>query len=435
MCSIAGAPVGVYSMLQKMKHRSPNGMNIINSDGYEIGMGRLAIVDLSPVPYPFVYKDIILTFNGEIYNYLELKEELTKLGHVFETNSDTEVLAHAFYEWGEDCLDKLNGMFAFAIKQGRKIFLARDIAGEKPLYFSVKPFTFASEAKALKAKKYYELPAAHKMWFDLDAQSFMIRPWWEFKRREIDLDTAEDELSMLLDHSIYLRTRADVPYGLYLSGGVDSTLISTYHNFEHTFTYEDGNYAQEFKRVFPAIVYHLDEPIDSFSPFGLWKLAEQANRKGVKVVLSGEGADELFGGYVRYVPNALNVKAHIEFPSYKNMFPISNQDLGWIDFNGKMKGLLRMGDRMASAWGIENRCPFLDRRIIEFAFSLPPNLRAYGYDTKIILRNILERRKQDYVPQEKHGLYCSVNKWLGENDKLDKTVYMQYQHKLWIKSQ
>ena len=146
----------------------------------------------------------------------------------------------------------------------------------------------------------------------------------------------------------------------------------------------------------------------------------------MKVVLSGEGADELFGGYVRYTPNALNYEAQKRFPSYKGMFPYKG-DLGWEDFNNKMRGLLRMGDRMASAHGIENRCPFLDRRIIEFAFSLPPELKACGFDTKIILRRILARRKPEYKEIEKVGLYCSVNKWLGVDDKLDKKVYLEKQ--------
>ncbi len=436
MCSIAGAKQNVDKMLKMMEHRSPDGMNVWTDGTYEIGMGRLAIIDTKQAVFPFEYKKWVLTFNGEIYNYIELRDELKALGHTFITEGDTEVLVHSYEEWGENCLDKFNGMFAFAIydKEEKILFLARDIAGEKPLYYTMYDGypVFASESKVF--ARGTELPPAHKATYEFSIGQFIVEPWWKFTPREINLETAEEELEELLADSIRLRTRSDVPYGLYLSDGVDSNLLSTFHKFDHTFTYTDGDYAKEFEELFPKIVWHLDAPIDSFSPFGLWKLAEEAHKKGVKVVLSGEGADELFGGYVRYVPNALNYEGQKRFPSYKGMFPYKG-DLGWIDFNDKMRGLLRMGDRMASAWGIENRCPFLDRRIIEFAFSLPPELKAYGFDTKIILRRILAKRKPDYVPKEKHGLYCSVNKWLGVEDKLGKSAYLKKQIEQWQKYQ
>lgn len=422
--------------MEVMKHRAPDGCRVLNVSDYQIGMGRLAIIDLKNNRFPFEYKDLVLSFNGEVYNYIELREELKRLGHIFETEGDTEVLIHAFEQYGMACLDKLNGMFAFAIYNKRNdiLFLARDIAGEKPLYYrqTNDSFEFASEAKALEWNC-NELEPAHYLIYEFKTKLLTINKWWNFKPRKINLETAEQELEDLLEDSIRLRTRADVPYALYLSGGIDSTLISTFHNFTSHLTYEDGDYQKEFEELLPKIVWHLDYPLDSFSSFGLWKLAEQAKEKGIKVVLSGEGADELFGGYIRYVPNALNVKAQKDFPSYKGMFPVKEEDLGWVDFNNKMRGLLRMGDRMASAHGIENRCPFLDRRIIEFAFSLPPELRCYGFDTKVILRRILARRKPDYKNIEKVGLYCSVNKWLGVDNKLDKEKYLSEQNKIWIK--
>ena len=158
-----------------------------------------------------------------------------------------------------------------------------------------------------------------------------------------------------------------------------------------------------------------------------------AYNKGVKVVLSGEGADELFGGYIRYLPETLNREAQERYPSYKSMFPYKKDinQLGWDEFNGNLRELLRMGDRMTSAFGIENRCPFLDRRIIEFAFSLSPEQKIQGLDTKKILRKILKKRVPEYKEVEKHGLYCSVNKWLGVSDKLDKYTYKLYQQNLW----
>lgn len=433
MCSIAGGKEGVLEMLEVMKHRSPDGIRVVEHEGYQMGMGRLAIIDpyLSLTLFPFEDDELILTFNGEIYNHLELRDVLMALGHNFTTLCDTEVLFRAYKEWGEGCLNRLNGMFAFAVyhKNTRSLFFARDIAGEKPFYYIYnhlhKYFEFASEAKALLVEC-EELPPAHcGIW---DETGVTIWKWWSFEPKIIDISEEEAlfRLELLLQDSIKLRTRSDVPYGLYLSGGVDSTLISTFHDFEYNFTYEDGDFKKEFLEVFPKIAYHLDYPLDSFSAFGLWKLAEEAKSKGVKVVLSGEGADELFGGYVRYVPNALNYEAQQKFPSYKEMFPYKG-DLGWEDFNGKMRGLLRMGDRMASAHGVENRCPFLDRRIIEFAFSLPPELKACGFETKKILKTLLAKRKPEYKDREKHGLYCSVNEWLGVESHLDKSEYIKYQ--------
>ena len=170
----------------------------------------------------------------------------------------------------------------------------------------------------------------------------------------------------------------------------------------------------------------------SFSAFGLWKLAEQAHDKGYKVVISGEGADELFGGYVRYVAPEFNRKAQIMFPSYTKMFQPAKSvnEYGMEEFNGNMRELLRMGDRMSSAWGIENRCPFLDRRIIEFAFSLPEEAKIDFLETKVLLRRILEKRNPSYRHIEKKGLYCSVNEWLGIKDKFSKDAYLNYQNEI-----
>lgn len=439
MCSIAGATdkKEVEGMLQMMVHRSPDGWKTRSLEDFCIGMGRLAIIDTKNTEFPFENERYVLTFNGEIYNYLDLKKELQLLGHQFHSNTDTEVLLEAFSKWGKECLDKLNGMFAFAIydKKEHTIFFARDIAGEKPLYFREINFAFASEAKALNYDC-VELKNAHCGVYDLKTNTLTTWRWWTFIPQEINLDTAETTLEKLLEDSVRLRTQTDVPYGLYLSEGIDSTLISTFHDFEETFTYVDGDFAEEFcfREVFPRIVWHLDYPIDSFSAYPLWKLAKQAHQNNVKVILSGEGADELFGGYIRYVGNGMNLAAQKKFPSYTSMFPYEG-DLGRVDFEGKMQGLLRMGDRMASAWGIENRCPFLDRRIIEFAFSLPPELKCYGMDTKIILRRILAKRKPDYRDIEKKGLYSQVNKWLGVSDPFSKDVYLSKQQELWQKFQ
>lgn len=439
MCSIAGGYSKTKERLEMMRHRSPDGMRVVTDDGFEMGMGRLAIIDVQNDDFPMSRSGRTISFNGEIYNYLEIRDELEFLGYRFQTEGDTEVLLNAYIEWGEKCLNKLNGMFAFAIYDGQNVFLARDIAGEKPLYYTTEPFAFASEAKAL-GFDCKELPPAHSLKYNLRTNKISKKRWWSFKQQHIQIETAEEELDYLLKDSIRLRTRSDVPYVLYLSDGVDSNLIRTYQPFL-TATYVDDPFdKQDFFKSIERIVWHLDYPVDSFSAFALWTLAKETHQVGAKVVLSGEGADELFGGYVRYVPNAMNLKARDTFPSYETFFPIKS-DPGFADFNGKMQTLLRMGDRMASAHGVENRCPFLDRRIIEFAFSLPNQLRAYGMDTKIILKSLLKKRLPSYQFGEKHGLYCSVNKWMGVDDPFSKKEYLQLQQRIfnshkesWVKN-
>lgn len=418
-------------MLSIMKHRSPDQIGMVKKNGYTMGMGRLAIIDLkSKNLCPYQEDKYILCFNGEIYNYIELKNELRKKGWSFKTDSDTEVLLKSYRQWGVKCLDKFNGMFAFAIYDGEKIFMARDIAGEKPLYYKLSPLKFASELKALDFRG-KEFPPAHYAIYD--GLKFTLKRYWNLKKRKINLKTAEEELEWLLQDSIKLRTRADVPYALYYSGGIDSSLIDTFHDFKYKFTYQDKDYSKEFKRIAKKIFWHLDYPIESFTPFGLWKLAEMASKK-VKVVLSGEGADELFGGYIRYVLPQFNYVARSKLPSYQSMFQPAKSvnEYGWEEFNGNMQHLLRMGDRMASAFGLENRCPFLDKRIIEFAFSLPNHMKINGLETKTILRRILEKRNPKYKHIEKKGLYCSVNKWIGSKEKFSKKDYLKYQEDMFF---
>lgn len=437
MCSIAVAKTKkeVRAMLNKQKHRAPDGDGIFSDKKISIGMGRLKIIDLNDYPLPYQEDGYVVSYNGEIYNYPELREELRLKGHLFTTQSDTEVLLKAYKEWGAECVNRFNGMFAFVIYDGEKFFLARDTAGEKPLYFSREPFRVASEAKALNWEC-EELPPAHCL--ATDGKEFLISKWWNFEPNESITDPvmATAQFEKLLDDAIKLRIRSDVPYALYYSGGMDSSLIATFHNFKHIIHYKIGEDKEDFLKDAEKIYYHLDYPVRSFSPYGLWRLAKRASEE-VKVVISGEGADELFGGYVRYIQPQFNSQAQKYFPSYKAMFEPAEDvnKKGWEEFNGNLRELLRMGDRMSSAWGIENRCPFLDRRIIEFAFSLHSPLKINGLATKLLIAGLLKIRNPDYRFMEKTGLYCPVNEWIGSKQTYEKDDYLEWQEKIFQKFQ
>lgn len=499
MCSISGTirGTGTQKMLMIQKHRAPDEQGLFKDKHIELGMGRLKIIDLvSPGLAPYQEDNFVLSYNGEIYNYLEIKKELIRLGWKFRTDSDTEVLLKSWRQWGLKMFDKFNGMFACAIYDSRRkqLLLARDIAGEKPLYYfeKGKKFAFSSEAKALaKAfnlkkqknhffeafqhcftntlwKNVHEIPPAHYLLLDINSGSKKIAEYWKLKPRHINLATASEELEDLLENAVKLRIRSDVPVGLYYSGGIDSSLINSLYDFKHKFYFDDTNdWKKDFFKNINQIVWHLDFPVGSLSSYPLWKLAEIASKK-VKVVISGEGADEIFGGYVRYIPISREWELRKRYPSYgyvfgkfyptyldgfakitarnenielvKNhlrpyfeMFEDPINAMGFADFKLVMPSLLQMGDRMAGAFGIENRCPFLDKRVIEFGFSLPAELKIQGLDQKIILRKILARRGlHTPLRDEKKGLSIRFNQWLGKND-WDRGIYFSLLKKEWDK--
>ena len=269
----------------------------------------------------------------------------------------------------------------------------------------------------------------------------------------------------LIEDSIKLRTRSDVPYGLYFSGGVDSSLISTFHRFKHKFYFDARlEWKKEFFKDIKKIAWHLDFPVGSMSSFPLWKLANNASKK-VKVVLSGEGADEIFGGYVRYMPIAQEYNLKMKYPSYKSYLfkkffkydnyiesfaALTSRDakninyikkilkpyfenfddpinaMGFADFELIMPSLLQMGDRMASAFSLENRCPFLDKRIIEFGFSLPFDYKIRNLSQKNLLRRIaIKRGLSESTRIEKKGLIIVFNKWVKGKD-WDRSKYFKF---------
>ncbi len=501
MCSIAGISEGnskvVNKMLKSMVHRAPDDVGVYYNNDISLGMGRLSIIDLkSKNLCPFQNEKIVLSFNGEIYNYKSIRQELKKLGYRFKTTSDTEVLGNAWDKWGKNVLNKIKGMFVFAIyeKRNNKLFIARDIPGEKPLYYLRRnnKLYFASEAKAFSKvfdlkitknkffetfqhcaeqtlwKDVYQLPAAHYLEYNLKSKKLSINEYWKIKQKKINNKTAQEELEHLLNKSVKLCTQADVDYGIYYSKGVDSTLISTFHNFKNKFYFDDKlNYEKDFRKNIKKIAYHLDFPVGSFSSYPLWKLADRANKKNVKVILSGEGADEIFTGYARYMPIYMQWKLNNRYPSYEYLFGklfnsykdsyarLTNRSaenlemikkmmkqyfemfdnpvtaMCYFDFKVIMPSLLQMGDRMSAAFGVENRCPFLDKDIIEFGFNLDVEQKINFNQQKLVLRNLLKKRLSlKYSEIEKKGLTIKFNRWFNVKS-WDRSKYFQFLFKNW----
>ncbi len=380
MCGIAGI-VGrdldtgfgtrvVSRMMESLHHRGPDGDGIASGPDFVFGHKRLAIIDIEGGKQPMTTPDgrYTIVFNGEIYNYVELRQELSRHGEHFTTFSDTEVLLRLFVREGLGCLNKLNGMFAFAVfdRQERTIFAARDHFGVKPFYYRITQageFVFASEIKALFAHdeirpeadptslhEYLTFqftlnsrtmfrgisrlePGTACLW-RLGASAPQITVYWSMSF-EIDMHHTEgyfrDTLLGLLQDSVRLQLRSDVPVGAYLSGGLDSSIVSVLaaKNYGPGFSvfsgrflespaYDESRYARnvaetigatyhdiiptadDFVSCLPNIIYHLDEPVAGPGLFPQYIVSREASRH-LKVVLGGQGGDEVFGGYTRYL--------------------------------------------------------------------------------------------------------------------------------------
>ncbi|HTU02058.1 MAG TPA: asparagine synthase (glutamine-hydrolyzing), partial [Candidatus Sulfotelmatobacter sp.] len=378
MCGIAGKlltdPEGVVGreeirrMTQALAHRGPDGEGVYVEGRLGLGHRRLAIIDLRDVAgQPMATEDgaLCITFNGEIYNYRELRLRLEGAGYRFRTESDTEVLLHAYAAWGEACLPELRGMFAFALwdRRTRSLFLARDRVGKKPLFYHEGPeaFAFASEAKALlqdpaiprvpdpAAIHHYltlgyvpapqsafrgirKLPPAH--WLRVQDGRVTLGRYWKLrygaKRSGRPADWAA-ELTDRLKEAVRLRLVSDVPLGAFLSGGIDSSAVvaamaETTSQPVRTFAvgfedlaFDERRYARLVAEQFgtahtelllrpdavallPRLVWHYDEPFADASAVPSYCISE-ATRRHVTVALNGDGGDESFAGYPRYVAN------------------------------------------------------------------------------------------------------------------------------------
>ncbi len=366
MCGIVGfvnndldKEKNLKKMSDVIKHRGPDGEGIYTNDFVALAHRRLSIIDLSSGNQPMFNEDnkIVTIFNGEIYNYLELKEELIAKGHKFKTKSDTEVLVHGYEEWKTDLPKKLRGMFAFAIYdiKNNELFLARDNFGIKPLYYAHMNDTlmFASEIKSLLEhdkfekefneeilkvylefsfvptnetffKNVFRLDAGHSLLFKdnkINIERYFKPMFEEIKN---DYDTTVSDIEKVMANSVDKHLLADVEVGSFLSSGIDSSYIVSLAKPDKTYTvgYDIPKYneielaedlakklninnnskiitKEEYINIIPKIMYHLDEPTSDPAAVALYFVANLAS-KDLKVVLSGEGADEFFGGYNIY---------------------------------------------------------------------------------------------------------------------------------------
>lgn len=350
--------------LISISHRGPDNKSIYKYENILFGHTRLSIIDIkNHSNQPMEDNELIIIFNGEIYNYIEIKEELKSLGYRFTTSSDTEVILKAYREWKENCVSKFNGMWAFAIfdNSKKKIFLSRDRLGVKPLYYIFKEnkFIFASEIKALlpfleervanknELIRYliygvqehrketmfhdiYRFPKAHNATYDINTNILSFKKYFEIDINKNYFFDVEEQLSRLIDNSIDLRLRSDVKIGMALSGGVDSNIIvsnvHTKNSHIESFSsiYEDSDQINENKNIdktvkrlnlnqhyvlsnvdglikeIEHIVYMQDEPFDTLGIYAQYRVYDEMQKAGVKVSLDGQGADEIFAGYGTY---------------------------------------------------------------------------------------------------------------------------------------
>lgn len=356
------------SLTGMLNHRGPDATNFYHDDKTFLGHCRLKIIDLSDdanQPMSDDSNNYLLVFNGEIYNYIELKKELEKAGVLFRTSSDSEVLLRSFIQWGSDCLNKIEGMFAFAVynRYDKSLFLARDHMGQKPLYYTFQKgqFIFSSELRSIinhpavdkhidlsKVFQYhvydvfpFESTPLHNVkkllpghYMELNNGNVTIKQYWNSvpgqSRGLVSLDDALESLNDLLTDSVSKHLRSDVPFGVFLSGGVDSSLVTSYakkvlkdkdlHTFSVQVNFSNFNESPIAKLVsnklgckahylplnddeiidsMDEMFNNLDEPLADPGLINSFFIAKKA-REFIKVALAGDGGDELFGGYITF---------------------------------------------------------------------------------------------------------------------------------------
>lgn len=547
----------IDAMSETLRHRGPDDAGTWFSEDRRVGLAhrRLSIIDLSPggrQPMSDSRGRLHITFNGEIYNYILLRQDLEGRGCRFRTASDTEVILEAYREWGTDCLGRMNGMFAFCLydEDSRRLFLARDRAGEKPLFYrySEGKLVFASELKALMVdsdfcreldldslehylaygyvgtescilKGVQKLPPAHAMIYDLEKDELRSWAYWNFPTGPADerMDPRDllNELESLLLDSVRMRLVADVPVGILLSGGIDSSLVTAMaaqvsstpvKTFTITFpghgSYDEGPHARLVARHFgtehkelvaepaslellPKLARQFDEPVGDHSIIPTY-IVSRLIREHAKVALGGDGGDELFGGYPHYsillrleqvrrfipasvrwvvekmataiLPVGTRGRNHLAglggelsrsfshinlyFDERSRRRLIAPLATGGKRLNGPTperkkeemcfpgESVLRQAarldfettlpndylvkiDRASMLASLEIRAPFLDHRLVEFAFrQVPDSLRVDLRERKVLLRRLARQLLPERLDlNRKQGFELPLNSW------------------------
>jgi asparagine synthase (glutamine-hydrolysing) len=424
----------IKDMSDEICHRGPDDEEYFVESPYAVGFRRLSIIDLVGGVQPMTNEDetLVIVYNGEVYNYQDVREDLRKAGHIFKTNSDTEVVLHAYEEYGEKMFDHLRGMFAFAIYDRKKqeIFGARDFFGIKPLYYAVfgDTFLFGSEIKGLVPhpafdkqlneralesylsfqyspgpetffKNVFKLTPGHWFRYRAGMEAPETGRYWipEFNAEEDKpLDYWVDEIERVFDDSVAAHKISDVEVGSFLSSGVDSSYVACSADVDKTFTvgfdngekYNETDYARELSEMipvknipkiitpeefwgnFPKIQWHMDEPLADPSAVALYFVCNKA-AEYLKVVLSGEGADEIFGGYNIYrEPLSAPAYNKIPFPIRKGIGKIA----GALPAKRGVNFLVRKGTKLEDRF-IGNAYMFKEderKDLLNIATDAPP---------------------------------------------------------------
>ena len=530
------------NMMDKIIHRGPDQEGMYVNDQVALGFRRLSIIDLDHGMQPMFNEtgDIVIVFNGEIYNHLELREDLIAKGHVFANNADTESLVHGYEEYGVDILSKVRGMFAFVIYDMKKdlVFGARDFFGIKPFYYA-KPdgnFVFSSEIKSILAypdikrevnedaleqymsfqysvlpetffKGIYKLPAGHYMLMrsgELEIHQY-YDPLMQPAKAPESLEKTVSEIEEVVHESTMAHMIADVEVGASLSSGVDSSYLVSEFPGQKTYTvgfldkqskYNEIRYAEsltkelgkenisktissdEYFDSIPKVMYYMDEPLADPSCIALYFVDELA-AKDIKVVLSGEGADEFFGGYniyheplslagyqklplgLRKLPNfkgknfIIRGSKSVEerFIGNANLFSVEEREkilkshlthvtpqeltapyyakckglsdiakMQYIDMNFWLQGdILLKADKMSMAHSLEARVPYLDIKVFEYIKNLPIDYRVTDEATKRAFRIAAKRHLPESTANKKKlGFPVPIRVWLKEDKYYNK---------------
>ncbi len=486
MCGFIISNIGFETNLLSniLKHRGPDDTSLYSDKYVKILFNRLSIIDINPRSnQPFKKDENIIIFNGEIYNYLELRNILKKKGYQFKTKSDTEVLLISYLEWGEDCLEKFEGMFAFCIYnlEKKSIFAARDRFGIKPLfiYRNQNNFILSSEKKAIfkffvkkeinisKVSNYlahgvyqHNNQTFYKNIFHLEPGNFLkinknnfsIKKWHQIKisKLKIDFKEAQIELKKKIQNSINLCLRSDKKISVALSGGLDSSTIAYFINKSEGkkiienklvhWTCNGENDEVEFaKNISKSIdkkliiskfsekdffnylkkaIISVEEPFGGLNNISAMKMFEKLNQKKIRVIIDGNGADEILGGYKQHInaynKNYLNYfiqpiqgisvnfyknilskkyKNEIEQFKIKKIFNNPLKDSMYNDLAGsKLRRSLFQQDHLAMRSSLEMRFPFLNNELVNFCYSLPGSFLVRKNLGKYILRKILNNQ-------------------------------------------